>query len=96
MKLILKSAIAHITGSTLFDTAFPPSDSQESREHYREILIKCADYLENKELLDRFKKDDDIIVASARVVRTLFLYSTNLLIIHYEAKWAGFKHSNSS
>jgi hypothetical protein len=70
MKLVLKSAITHITGTTLFKTAFPPSDSEESREHYREILIKCAKFLENGELLDRFKQDDDIVIASARVVRT--------------------------
>jgi hypothetical protein len=70
MKLVLKSAITHITGTTLFDTAFPPLDSEKSREHYREILIKCAKHMENKDLLDRFKQDDNIVVASARVVRT--------------------------
>jgi len=76
MKLILKNAITHITGTTLFKTAFPPLDSQESREHYREILIKCATHIENKELVERFEQDDDIVVASARVVRiySIFLY----------------------
>ena len=72
MKLVLKSAITHITGTTLFKTAFPPLDSEESREHYREILIKCARHLQNEELVDRFKQDDDIVVASARVVRSFF------------------------
>lgn len=70
MKLVLKSAITHITGTTLFKTAFPPLDSQESREHYREVLIKCAKRIKNEELLERFEQDDDIVVASARVVRT--------------------------
>jgi hypothetical protein len=96
MKLILKNAITHVTGTTLFTTAFPPLDSQESREHYRKILTKCADYIDNKELFERFERDDDIVVASARVVRTyIFLYS-HLLIIYYSAKCMGFKHPNSS
>lgn len=74
MKQVLKSAITHVTGSTLFKTAFPPFDSEESREHYREILIKCAKYIENEELLERFKQDDNIVVASARVVRAFIIF----------------------
>ena len=65
MKLVLKSAIAHIMGTTSFKTAFPPLDSEESWEHYHEILIKCAKHLGNIELLERFKQDDHIVVASA-------------------------------
>ena len=65
MKLVLKSAIAHITGTTLFKTAFPPLDSEESWEHYCEILIKCAKHLGDIELLECFKQDDHIVVALA-------------------------------
>ena len=82
MKLVLKSAILHVTGTTLFDTAFPPSDSQEFREHYRDALMKCAKYLENKELFERFKQDDDIVVASARVVRTYSIINSESLNIY--------------
>jgi hypothetical protein len=84
MKLVLKSAIIHVTGTTIFDTAFPPSDSQEFREHYREALIICAKYLENKELFERFEQDDDIVVASARVVRTYLIFNSEFesLIIY--------------
>jgi hypothetical protein len=71
MKLALKSAMSHIAGVTLFETAFPLLDAQESRQHYRKILIKCAKFIKNEELLQRFKRDDDIVVASARVVRAL-------------------------
>jgi hypothetical protein len=76
MKLLLKNAINYITGATLFKTAFPPLDSQESREHYRDILIKCANYIENNELVERFKQDNDIVVASVRVVRTSSFFYT--------------------
>ena len=69
MKLVLKSAIAHIMGTMLFKTAFLPLDSEESREHYCEIFIKCAKHLENIGLLEHFKQDDHSVVASARVVR---------------------------
>ena len=82
MKLVLKSAIIHVTGTTIFDTAFPPSDSQEFREHYREALMKCAKYLENKELFERFKQDDNIVVASARVVRTYSTFNSKSFIIY--------------
>lgn len=74
MKLVLKSAMTHITGTTLFKTAFPLLDAQESREHYRKILIKCAKFIKNEELLQHFKRDDDIVVASVRVVRTLSIF----------------------
>jgi hypothetical protein len=98
MKLVLKSAITSITGATLFKTAFPPLDSEESREHYRKILIKCANNIENEELRERFKQDDNIVVASARVVRifSILLYSNSELLIYYKAKCTGFKHPNSS
>jgi hypothetical protein len=76
MKLLLKSAITHVTGTTLFKTAFPPLDSEVSREHYRDILIKCAKRLKNDKLLERFKQDDDIVIASARVVRTFQYFYT--------------------
>jgi hypothetical protein len=95
MKQILKNAITHVTGTALFKTAFPPLDSEESREHYRGILIKCAKNIENEELLERFKQDDSIVVASARVVR-VFLFFLAPFLIYYEAKCAGFKHPNSS
>jgi hypothetical protein len=76
MKLLLKNAINYITRATLFKTAFPPLDSQESQEHYRDILIKCANYIENNELVERFKQDNDIVVASVRVVRTSSFFYT--------------------
>ena len=65
MKQVLKSAIANVVRSMLFETAFPPLDSQESRENYRGILIKYAKYIKNEELLERFKRDDSLVLASA-------------------------------
>ena len=65
MKLVLKSAIIHVTGMTIFDTAFPPSDSQEFQEHYHKALMKCAKYLENEVLFEHFKQDDNIVEALA-------------------------------
>jgi uncharacterized protein DUF6532 len=79
MKQVLKSAINHVPRTVLFKTAFPPLDSEDSRENYREILIKCAKSIENEELLDRFKHDDSLVLASARVVRTFqFFYAVIL------------------
>ena len=51
MKQVLKSAIIHVTGMTLFDMAFPPSDSQEFQKHYCKALMKCAKYMDNKSCL---------------------------------------------
>ena len=82
MKQVLKSAITQVTGTVLFKTAFPPLDSEESREHYREILTKCAKYIKNKELLERFERDDGIVLASARVVRA-FQYFYAVILIAY-------------
>ena len=82
MKLILKSAITYITGTTLFKTAFPPLDSQESRDHYREVLIKCAKHIKNNEMLERFKQDDDIVVASARVVSFFIICRSRIIPSH--------------
>ena len=65
MKQVLKSAITHVTGTALFKTAFPPLDSEESWEHYREILIKCVKNIENEQLLECFNHDDSIVVALA-------------------------------
>ena len=80
--MVLKSAIIHVTGMTLFDTAFPPSDLQEFWKHYCEALMKCAKYLDNKELFERFDRDDDIVVASARVVRSYSIVNFESLIIY--------------
>ena len=82
MKMVLKSAITHVTGTTLFNTAFPPSDLQEFQEHYREALMKCAKYLDNKELFECFDQDDDIVVASAQVVRSYSIVNFESLIIY--------------
>ena len=82
MKQVLKSAITQVTGTVLFKTAFPPLDSEESREHYHEILTKCAKYIKNEELLERFKSDDGIVLASAQVVRA-FQYFYSVILIAY-------------
>ena len=89
MKMVLKSAIIHVTGTTLFDTAFPPSDLQEFWEHYREALMKCAKYLDNKELFEHssFDRDDDIVVASARVVRSYSIVNFESLIMRIYEEW---------
>ena len=96
MKMVLKSAIIHVTGMTLFDTAFPPSDLQEFREHYRKALMKCVKYLDNKELFECFDRDDDIVVALARVVRSYSIVNFESLVIYLKAKCMGYRYPNSS
>lgn len=81
MKAAIKAATTQITAYTLFKTAFPQLDPAESLKHHRDILVKSAKNLGNKELAQRFKQDDNLVVVSARVVSYIILFSYIMLTI---------------
>ena len=81
MKAAIKAATTQITAYALFETAFPQLEPAESLKHHRGVLVKSAKNLGNMELTQRFKRDDNLVVVSARVVS--FIYFIQLYYVDY-------------
>jgi Domain of unknown function (DUF6532) len=79
LQTLIRVAIREVTGSALFDTAYP--SPLAINDHYRNVLIESATHLNLAALQDRLKNDHKFAEVISRVVCFLHIFCCNSMIL---------------
>jgi hypothetical protein len=78
---MIRTAVSHISGSILFDSAYPVAEKLEFEIYHRDVLVRCAKRLKHFKIVKHIQCDDELVKLCAHVVGTnITLYA--LLISH--------------
>ncbi|KIM35376.1 hypothetical protein M413DRAFT_14555 [Hebeloma cylindrosporum] len=68
MRKMIRAAVNHISGSILFDSAYPVAEKVQFETYHRDVFVKCAKRLKYYAIVKRIQRDDELVKLCARVI----------------------------
>ena len=79
MRRMIRAAVSHVSGNSLFDSAYPAAEKVEFESFHRDIFIRCAKRLKYPAIVKRIECDDELVKLCARVVRVHSISDFNVV-----------------